>query len=86
MKATWNTINQLINKRYKTTNISSLVVDEICLTKSSEIEDSMNDNICKIGSKLSSKIPNIENQLFNGEYSINENHERFHLQMIRPAI
>ena len=55
MKETWNTINKLINKRSKTTNISSLVVDEACLTNSSEIADSMNDYFCNIGSKLSSK-------------------------------
>ena len=58
MKETWNTINKLINKRSKTTHISSLVVDEECLTKSSEIADSMNYYFCNIGSKLSSKIPN----------------------------
>ena len=84
MKETWNTINKLINKRSKTTNISSLVVDEACLTNSSEIADSMNDYFCNMGSKLSSKIPNIEKPLINGDYSINEDHTRFHFQMIRP--
>ena len=84
MKETWNTINKLINKRSKTTNISSLMVDEECLTKSSEIADSMNDYFCNIGSKLSSKIPNLENPLLNGDYSINEKHARFHFQTIRP--
>ena len=68
----------------KTTNISSLVVDEECLTKSSEIADSMNDYFCNIGSELSSKIPNLENPLLNGDYSINEKHARFHFETIRP--
>ena len=84
MRETWNTINKLINKRSKTTNISSLMVDEECLTKSSEIADSTNDYFCNIGSKLSSKIPNLENPLLNGDYSINEKHARFHFQTIRP--
>ena len=84
MKETWNSINKLINKRSKTTNISSPVVDEACLTKSSEIAASMNDYFCNIGRKLSSKIPNIENPLLNRDYSINENHTLFHFQMIRP--
>ena len=84
MKETWNTINKLINKRSKTTNISSLVVDEECLTLSSEIADSMNGYFCNIGSKLSSKMPNIENPLLNGDYLINENHARFDFQTIRP--
>ena len=84
MKETWSTINKPINKRSKTTTISSLVVDEECRTKSSEIADSMNDYFCNIGSRLSSKIPNMENPLLNGDYSINENHGRFHFQTIRP--
>ena len=84
MKETWNTINQLINKRSKTTNISSLGVDETCLTKSREIADSMNDYFCNIGCKLRSKIPNIDNPLLSGDYSINEKHARFHSQMICP--
>ena len=84
MKETWNIINQLINKRSKTTNISSLVVDETCLTKSSEITHSMNAYFCNIGCKLSSKIPNIENPLLSVDYSINENHARFHFRMFCP--
>ena len=60
------------------------MVDEECLTKSSEIADSMNDYFCNIGSKLSSKIPNLGNPLLNGDYSINEKHARFHFQTIRP--
>ena len=84
MKETWSTINRLINKRSKTTNISSLVVDEECLTKSCEIADSMNEYFCTIGDKLSCKIPNVKNPLLNGDYSINENHARFQFQMIRP--
>ena len=52
MKETWNTINKLINKRSKTTNISSLVVDEECLTKSIEIADSMNDYFATLVANL----------------------------------
>ena len=29
-------------------------------------------------------MPNIENPLLNGDYSINENHARFHFQTIHP--
>ena len=84
VKETWNTINQLINKRSKATNISSLVVDETCLTKSSEIADSMNDYFSNIRCKLCSKVPNIENPLLKGDYPINENHARSHFHMICP--
>ena len=37
MKDTWNTINMLINKRQKTTKISSLLVDGNVVTKPEKI-------------------------------------------------
>ena len=83
MKETWNIINQLINKQSKTTKISAVVVEDTCLTKNNEIADSMNDYFCSIGEKLSSNIPSTENLLFKSNYSLNENHERFHFKMTR---
>ena len=52
MKEILNTINKLINKRSKKTNISSLVADKECLTKSSEIADSMNDYFATLVANL----------------------------------
>ena len=49
-----------------------------------QIADSMNEYFGNTGCKLSSKIPNIENPVLNGDYSTNKNHECFRLQMIRP--
>ena len=69
MKETWKTIN----KRSKTTRISSLAVDDTSLTINNEIADAMNDSFCSIGEKLSSNIPSIENPFLNGDYSINDN-------------
>ena len=49
MKETWKTINQLVNKRSKTTNVSSLQDDNKILTSSDEIAESMNQYFCNIG-------------------------------------
>ena len=56
MKETWKTINQLVNKRSKTTNISSLQEENKVLTGCEEIAESMNQYYCSIGQNLSSKI------------------------------
>ena len=72
MKETWKTINQLVNKRSKTTNISSLQEDNKILTSSDEIAESMNQYFCNIGQKLSEKIPYAENPLLR-EFSLNKN-------------
>ena len=84
MKETWNILNQLINKHSKTTQISSIVIDDTCLTRHNEIADSMNDHVCSIGEKLSSNIHSTENPLLKSNYLIGENHECFHFQRIHP--
>ena len=84
LKETWSAINQLINKRSKTTNITSLTVDGKSITKKIEIADSMNDFFCNIGENLSSKIPDTANPLVSGDYSVNNESARFEFQMISP--
>ena len=53
----WATINKLINKRSKTTNITSLRVDEETITKPDLIAESMNKCFCNVGDQLCKKIP-----------------------------
>ena len=57
MKDTWSTITMLINKRLKTTLISSLLVNGDVVTKSVKTADSMNKYFCNIGEELSKDIP-----------------------------
>ena len=57
VKETWITINQMINKRSKTTHISSLEDGDKDITDSQKIADAMNQYFCNIGEQLSSKIP-----------------------------
>ena len=82
MKETWKAINQLVNKRSKTTNISSLQDDNKILTSSDEIAESMNQYFCSIGQKLSEKIPYAEHPLLRGDFSLNKNSTRFQFRTI----
>ena len=84
MKETWNIINQFIKKHSGATNITSVVIDDTCLTKDNEIADSMTDFLYSIGEKLSLYISSTENPLLKGNYLINENHARFDLLVIHP--
>ena len=55
-KQTWSTVNKLINKRSKSTQIQSLKVDGTIIMDS-EIVNTMNDYFCSVGDKLSNKFP-----------------------------
>ena len=85
MKETWKAINQLGNKRSKTTNVSSLQEDNKILMSSDTIAESMNQYFCSIRQKLSEKMPHAENPLLHGDFSLNKNSTRFQLRAITPA-
>ena len=61
LKETWATINKLINKRSKTTSITSILEDYVIITGPDGIANSMNKYYCSIGEQLSNKIPNKPN-------------------------
>ena len=62
-KETWKTINQLVNKRSKTTEILSLKDDEDIISKPQEVAETMNKFCCNAGKDLVDNIPNKENPL-----------------------
>ncbi len=76
LKETWKTLNLLLNKRSKTTNVGSLNVDGEVISENSGIARSMNEFFCSVGSNLSVKIPQQPNPLLCGEYKINESTEQ----------
>ena len=57
LKQSWKTINLLLNKRSKTTNIDSLKVHEQEINNDHDIANSMNDYFCSVGRNLSDNIP-----------------------------
>ena len=77
LKETWATINKLVNKRSKTTNISSLTVDGSSVSDSVGIANSMNEFFCNVGNELCKDIPDTENGLLKGEYTINPTNATF---------
>ena len=77
LKETWKTINKLVNKRSKTTNISSLNVDGNSVTDPVGIANTMNQCFCNVGDELSKDIPDTENSLLQGEHTINPSNATF---------
>ena len=121
LKNTWKTINLVLNKKSKTTQIASLDVDgkqvcdfvklshkQVCSRKPDgkmerwkaglqvprwkaglqvcqAIAESMNDFFCNIGKNLSDKLPQTENPLLEGRFSVNEHNLRFEFQAVNIA-
>ena len=85
LKGTWKTINLLLNKRSKTTNISCLDVEGRNVTDNNEIAQSMNDFFCSVGKKLSDEIPQQPNPLLSNEYNINEEGTSFQFKTVRSV-
>ena len=52
IKETWKTVNQLINKRSKTTNILSIKEDEKVISNPLDIAETMNHFFYNIGKKI----------------------------------
>ena len=68
IKETWRTINKLVNKRPKTTEISTIREGDRVISDPTEIADSMNQFFCIVGKDPSDKITNKENPLLTGNY------------------
>ena len=72
MKETWKATNALLNKRYKSTKITSLTEGDIQVLEKKEISNTMNDYFCTIGQELADEIDQSPNPLLVGDYMINE--------------
>ena len=78
MKESWKTINQLLNKRSKTTNIESLKDDKgNNIVDKQEIAETMNKFFCSIGKDLAKNVKEKPNTLLSGDYQINKEGKTF---------
>ena len=68
IKETWKTMNQVINKRSKTTNIKALKEGDETITNTKCIADTMNSLFCNVGKRLAEKISAKPNPLLNGDF------------------
>ena len=83
-KLTWSTVNKLINKQSKSTQIHSLKVDGTIIKDSESIANKRNDYFCSVGDKLSNKSPYKETSLLKGDYDINPSATHFIFSPMQP--
>ena len=91
MKETWKTINQLFNKRSKSTNIDLLRDQNKTISNKGEISQSMNNFFCSIGKDLASTIEGGYDLLIFCDYFSSSTAAKFtfksvHAEKIREAI
>ena len=82
LKKTWQTINNVLNKKSKTTNIASLKIDGKHISTNAGIAESMNNFFCTIGETLSDKIAQTRNPLLENDYEVNPQKTRFKFHVI----
>ena len=82
MKETWRTLNQILNKRSKSTNIVCIKDQDKELGKK-EIAESMNQFFCSVGKDLASEIDDAPNPLLSGDYTIHFQEKRFEFRAIQ---
>ena len=82
MKESWKTINQVLNKRSKSTNIDLLKEPRGEVVDKQEISNRMNAYFCSVGKDLASKIEDAPNPMLTGEYNLNPDNKRFNFRPI----
>ena len=82
MKESWETINELLNKRSKSSNIDSLKESGSETVDRKDIPDTMNSYFCSVGKDLADKISPVANPLLSGDFEMNKAKEKFHFRAI----
>ena len=82
LKSTWKTINNVLNKKSKTTNISSLNIEGKNISTNADIAESINNFSCTIGETLSDKIPAARNPRLENDYEVNPEKNKFQFHVI----
>ena len=82
LKDSWKTINLLLNKRSKTTNIDSHNMDDHHIKEPADMAQAMNDYFCSVGKTLRDKIPPQPNSLMSNEFIVSENTVQFEFKAI----
>ena len=82
MKESWKTINELLNKRSKSSNIDCLKESDSETVCKKEISNKMNSFFCSVGKDLADKIDPVSNPLLSGDYEVNPDKAEFHFRTI----
>ena len=76
-KETWEALNQLMNKKSKTTNINQLKQEGNVISNKKDISDTMNQYFSSVGITLAEEIENSPNPLLSREYYLNTRNSIF---------
>ena len=76
-KETWNALNQLMNKKSKTTNINYVKQEGNVISNKKAISDTMNQLFCSIGTTPAEEIEDSPNPLLSGKYHLNPKSSSF---------
>ena len=82
MKETWKVVNQVLNKRSKSSNIDSLKGSGSEMVHKKDISNTMNKFFCSIGKDLANDTVPGPNPLLSGDYQVNTNKAKFHFRTI----
>ena len=82
MKESWKTINELLNKRSKSSNIECLKDLGTETVHKKEISNVMNNFFCSVGKDLANKIAPVPNPLLSGDYEVNKDRAEFNFKTI----
>ena len=82
MKESWKTINELLNKRSKSSNINSLKESGSETVHRKDIPHEMNSYFCSVGKDLADKISPVANPLLSGDFEMNKTKAKFHFRTI----
>ena len=86
MKESWKTINELLNKRSKSSSIDCLKESGTETRNKKDVSNSMNNFFCTIGRELADKIQPAINPLLTGEYEVNKDKAKFHFKTIELKV
>ena len=82
MKESWQTINELLNKRSKSSNIDCLKVSVSRTVHKNDIPDVISSYFCSVDNDLADKISPVPNPLLSGDCEMNKTKAKFHFRTI----
>ena len=82
-KESWKTINELLNKRSKSSSIDSLAGSGSDTVPKEDIPDVMNSYFSSVGKELADKISATPNALLSGNFKVNKTNAKFHFRTIQ---
>ena len=81
-KESWRTINEVLNKRSKSSSIDCLKESGTEILNKKDVSNAMNNYFCNIGSDLADKIQPAANPILSGEFEVNKDRAKFRFKAI----